>query len=200
MGCWHLVRAARLRRRTSPLDSTRQTVYTEQFLFTLADLDADDEYVYAFFHLRVNRVVLEGFNMENGLIQSVGPVNNWRTTDQDEINRCRLRAAKETMRFRNLTPEYPVFSNFSVESASGQTYHVELRNLKPLVGSCTCVDFRVNGLGTCKHVEALLRSLRNDAACCGRRNARVRLASTSCRRLPRGDWPWNGTSIVCRPV
>lgn len=102
--------------------------------------------------------------MENGLIQSVGPVSNWRTTDQDEINRRRLRAAKETMRFRNLTPEYPVFSNFSVESASGQTYHVELRNLKPLVGSCTCVDFRVNGLGTCKHVEALLRVLRNEGA------------------------------------
>ena len=60
------------------------------------------------------------------------PVSNWRTTDQDEINRRRLRAARETMRFRNLTPEQPFFSNFSVESASGQTYQVELRSLKPL--------------------------------------------------------------------
>lgn len=91
------------------------------------------------------------------------PVNNWRTSDQDEINRRRLRAAKEAMRFRNLTPEHPVFSNFSVESASGQTYQVELRNLTPLVSACTCVDFQVNGLGTCKHVEALLRWLRSDA-------------------------------------
>ena len=85
------------------------------------------------------------------------PVHNWRTTDQDEIDRRRLRAAREPMRFRNLAPEHPVFSNFSVESASGQTYQVELRSLKPLVSSCTCVDFRVNGLGTCKHVEALLQ-------------------------------------------
>lgn len=92
------------------------------------------------------------------------PVHNWRTTDQDEIDRRRLRAAREPMRFRNLAPEHPVFSNFSVESASGQTYQVELRSLKPLVSSCTCVDFRVNGLGTCKHVEALLRWLRSDAA------------------------------------
>ena len=92
------------------------------------------------------------------------PVSNWRTTDQDEINRRKLRAAKEPMRFRNLTPEHPHFSNFSVESASGQTYQVELRSLKPPVSSCTCVDFRVNGLGTCKHVEALLRWLRSDAA------------------------------------
>ncbi|MDD4016378.1 MAG: DEAD/DEAH box helicase [Kiritimatiellae bacterium] len=91
------------------------------------------------------------------------PVSNWRTTDQDEINRRRARAAKEAMQFRNLTPEFPVFSNFSVtSSASGQTYQVELRSLKPLACSCTCVDFRVNGLGTCKHVEGVLRWLRTD--------------------------------------
>ena len=92
------------------------------------------------------------------------PVSNWRTTDLEEINRRRLRATKEAMRFRNLEPEHPVFSNFCVESASGQTYQVELRSLAPLVGSCTCVDFRVNGLGTCKHVEALLRWLKSDSA------------------------------------
>ncbi len=91
------------------------------------------------------------------------PVSNWRTTDQDEINRRRLRAAREAMRFTNLTPEFPVFSNFGVTSlASGQTYQVELRNLKPLACSCTCVDFRVNGLGTCKHVEGVLRWLKSD--------------------------------------
>lgn len=99
----------------------------------------------------------------NERLPELPPVSNWRTTDQDEINRRRLRAAKEVMRFRNLSPEHPVFSNFSVESASGQTYQVELRSMRPLVSSCTCVDFRVNGLGTCKHVEALLRWLRSDA-------------------------------------
>ena len=99
----------------------------------------------------------------NERLPDVPPVSNWRTTDQDEINRRRLRAAKEAMSFRNLTPEQPVFSNFSVASASGQTYQVELRQLAPLAGSCTCVDFRVNGLGTCKHLEALLRWLRSDA-------------------------------------
>ena len=47
-------------------------------------------------------------------LPEVPPVSNWRTTDQDEINRRRVRAAKEAMRFSNLTPEHPVFSNFSV--------------------------------------------------------------------------------------
>ncbi len=101
--------------------------------------------------------------MNDVSVSSVGTVSNWRTTDQEEINRRKLRAAKEPMRFRNLTPAQAVFSNFSIASASGQTYQVELRSLKPLVSSCTCVDFRVNGLGTCKHVEALLRWLRTDA-------------------------------------
>ncbi len=89
--------------------------------------------------------------------------SNWRTTDQDEINRRRVRAAQEPMRFSNLTPAHPVFSNFSVASASGQTYQVELRSLTPLVSACTCVDFRVNGLGTCKHVEGVLRWLREES-------------------------------------
>ncbi len=98
----------------------------------------------------------------NDKLPEVPPVSNWRTTDQDEINRRRVRAAKESMKIRNLRPEHPVFSNFNVASASGQTYQVELRSLKPLVSACTCVDFRVNGLGTCKHVEGVLRGLRND--------------------------------------
>lgn len=96
-------------------------------------------------------------------------VNNWRTTDQDEINRRKWRAAREPMRFRNLTPEHTVFSNFSVQSASGQEYQVELRALNPLSCACTCVDFQVNGLGTCKHVEGLLRWLRAEAGAALRR-------------------------------
>ena len=56
----------------------------------------------------------------NERLPDVPPVSNWRTTDQDEINRRRVRAAKEAMRFSNLTPEHPVFSNFSVASASAR--------------------------------------------------------------------------------
>ena len=39
------------------------------------------------------------------------------------------------------------------------TYSVELRSLAERVFSCTCTDFRINGLGTCKHVEAVLLHL-----------------------------------------
>jgi hypothetical protein len=63
------------------------------------------------------------------------------------------------LRVRNLEPHYPIFSNFAVKSGSGLTYTVEIRSVSQRRFSCTCVDFRINGLGTCKHVEAVLSYL-----------------------------------------
>jgi SNF2-related domain/Helicase conserved C-terminal domain len=82
--------------------------------------------------------------------------HNWRTTDQDEINRRRLRAQTEEFRITNRDPRHPIFSNFHVRSGSGLTYSVEIRDLGARQFGCDCVDFRINGLGTCKHVEAVL--------------------------------------------
>lgn len=56
----------------------------------------------------------------------------------------------------NLEPAHPVFSNFRVKSDSGMVYQAELRGLRERMFSCSCADFRKNGLGTCKHVEAVL--------------------------------------------
>jgi hypothetical protein len=88
-----------------------------------------------------------------------GPVlphpTDWRTTDADEILKRQLRAREERHRIANLDSNHPVFSNFEVESPSGMTYQVEIRDLLSRQFSCTCTDFRINGLGTCKHVEAV---------------------------------------------
>lgn len=81
---------------------------------------------------------------------------DWRTTDEDEIERRRLRAQTESFRVFNRDPRHPIFSNFEVRSGSGLTYSVEIRRLRDRQVACTCVDFRINGLGTCKHVEAVL--------------------------------------------
>ena len=85
--------------------------------------------------------------------------HDWRTTDEDEINRRRLRARTESFQIVNSHPAHPVFSNFSVKSGSGLTYAVEVRDLRDRHFACDCVDFRINGLGTCKHVEAVLLHL-----------------------------------------
>lgn len=87
------------------------------------------------------------------------PPDDWRTTDQDEINRRRLRAQEESPRVENRDPRFVIFSNFVVHSPSGVDYGVEIRDLRGRVFGCTCVDFRVNDLGTCKHIEAVLEHL-----------------------------------------
>ncbi len=85
--------------------------------------------------------------------------HNWRTTDEDEINRRRERARTEEFRISNTNARHPIFSNFRVRSGSGFTYSVEVRDVGRRQFACDCVDFRINGLGTCKHVEAVLLQL-----------------------------------------
>jgi len=87
------------------------------------------------------------------------PLTDWRTTDADEVARRKLRAREERHRITNLDPAHPVFSNFEVRSPSGMIYCAEIRDVASSQFSCTCTDFRINGLGTCKHVEAILLQL-----------------------------------------
>ena len=87
------------------------------------------------------------------------PATDWRTTDADEILKRQLRAREDKARVVNLDPAHPVFSHFAVHSPSGLSYQVELRDLASRQHACTCTDFRINGLGTCKHVEAVLLHL-----------------------------------------
>ncbi len=84
---------------------------------------------------------------------------NWRTSDEDEINRRKRRAREEDFRITNVDAAHPVYSTFRVKSGSGLTYSVEVRDVEGRQFACDCVDFRSNGLGTCKHVEAVLLHL-----------------------------------------
>lgn len=84
---------------------------------------------------------------------------DWRTTDAQEIAKRRLRAHEEKFHIRNTDARHPIFSNFAVRSASGMTYQTEIRDVASRQFSCTCTDFRINGLGVCKHVEAVLLQL-----------------------------------------
>ena len=89
----------------------------------------------------------------------VPPAHDWRTTDEDEVNRRRLRAREGAFVIRNADARFPVFSDFPVRSDSGLTYTVEIRDVVARLFACGCQDFRKNGLGTCKHVEAVLLHL-----------------------------------------
>ena len=100
-----------------------------------------------------------GQSASDGEIVRLTRTYDWRTTDQDEIKLRQQRAREEQPRIRNLEPAHNIFSQFEVVSKSGMTYRVELRSLSDRIFSCTCTDFRVNGLGTCKHVEAVLLNI-----------------------------------------
>lgn len=70
--------------------------------------------------------------------------------------------------------EHPVFTDYSVGNpVTGSRYKVALRCARPNplaeegsrnAGSnfCSCIDFKTNALGTCKHIEAVLHQISRD--------------------------------------
>jgi superfamily II DNA or RNA helicase len=56
-----------------------------------------------------------------------------------------------------------VFSDFAVTNpATGGRYTVGVRGFEVGDNTCTCPDFKANTLGTCKHIEAVLESLKDE--------------------------------------
>ncbi|MDH3472858.1 MAG: DEAD/DEAH box helicase [Rhodospirillales bacterium] len=88
----------------------------------------------------------------------------WNTTDQEEIERRRWRGRAEIIAVEAQEPDREFFGTFRVRSASASRYDVEIRSLASLDNSCGCIDHRVNGLGTCKHIEGVLFTLRRGRA------------------------------------
>jgi superfamily II DNA or RNA helicase len=84
----------------------------------------------------------------------------WRTTDADEIALRRWRGTTEIIAIEALDGEHPIFGTFRSRSGTGGSYEVEIRSLDGFSNSCGCIDYRVNGLGTCKHIEGVLGALR----------------------------------------
>jgi hypothetical protein len=84
----------------------------------------------------------------------------WNTTDQEEIRRRKERANSERFRVTSVNGDNAIFSTWQVTSPSGNTYQVEIRSLQQTINSCDCMDYQLNRLGTCKHIEATCNRLR----------------------------------------
>jgi superfamily II DNA or RNA helicase len=56
-------------------------------------------------------------------------------------------------------PAGQAYGDYVVQSASGRKYRVAMRGPSVFENFCSCADFAVNTLGTCKHIEALLLRL-----------------------------------------
>jgi hypothetical protein len=125
-------------------------------------------------------------------------LHGWRTTDDDEIALRRHRAQTESMEIATAgTPPDGFHGDYDVTSGvSGQRYRVEIRALLARSNSCTCADFRHNGLGTCKHIEAVLERLQQRrkrafaaAGAAGSPHAEVFLSRQSGAPQVRVAWP-----------
>ena len=58
---------------------------------------------------------------------------------------------------------HAVFTDYSVYNPETKnTYKVAIRNNDHVMNFCTCLDFKTNHLGTCKHIEAVLLQIRSN--------------------------------------
>lgn len=87
-------------------------------------------------------------------------VLGWKTSDADEIELRRWRGRTEISKIEALEPKFGLYGTFRVHSSTGGAYDVEIRDLVGRTNSCGCIDHRINGLGTCKHVEGVLFALK----------------------------------------
>lgn len=75
-----------------------------------------------------------------------------------EIAARRERARGAVIRILS-RPDGDVYGDYQVRSSSKKTYRIALRGPGLFENYCSCPDFAVNTLGTCKHIEALLLRL-----------------------------------------
>jgi superfamily II DNA or RNA helicase len=78
---------------------------------------------------------------------------------EEQISARQQRAAKAIQGVLT-TPAGNAYGDYLVKSASGKEYRVAMRGPSLFENFCSCADFAVNTLGTCKHIEALLLRLR----------------------------------------
>jgi len=81
------------------------------------------------------------------------------TLDQWQVALRREYGRQQNFRMENIG-DHPVFSEFAVTNPeTGKTYRVAIRGTRLGINYCSCPDFAVNTLGTCKHVEFALARL-----------------------------------------
>lgn len=78
---------------------------------------------------------------------------------EQQIAERRDRAAATAPKIMKRPASGP-YGDYTIKSATGRTYRVAIRGLGLFENYCSCPDFAINTLGTCKHVESLLLQLR----------------------------------------
>ncbi len=81
------------------------------------------------------------------------------SVDQWQAELRKQFASEQNFKIKNLG-NHPVYSDFEVfNPETDKTYKVSVRDNTSSYNYCSCPDFKVNTLGTCKHVEYVLLQL-----------------------------------------
>ena len=78
---------------------------------------------------------------------------------EQQIGERQARAGNAVARVLERPPG-GAYGDYKIKSGSGKTYRVAVRGPGLFENYCSCPDFAVNTLGTCKHIEAMLLRLR----------------------------------------
>lgn len=93
-------------------------------------------------------------------VQQRKPLSPTFPTDEESIELRRATAEKEGRSVKCLELVDEFRGRYQVDSAQWEhPYTVEIRDLQGRFNSCSCQDFRMNWLGTCKHIERALQKL-----------------------------------------
>ncbi len=76
--------------------------------------------------------------------------------EDQEIQLRRTSAQKASFPIKILHEYNYPFSNYEILGEKNIRYTVEIRSLDEKINSCSCPDYHVNTLGTCKHIESVL--------------------------------------------
>jgi hypothetical protein len=86
-------------------------------------------------------------------------VLGWKTSDADEIAVRQWRGRTEIAKIEAVEPQFGPMEHSACNRVRGP-FMRWIRDLAGRGNSCGCVDHRVNGLGTCKHIEGVLSALK----------------------------------------
>jgi SNF2 family DNA or RNA helicase len=84
------------------------------------------------------------------------------TSNDDELEFREKRGRNEDMRIEPLQKHHFPFVSYSIQGQTGINYTVEIRSLSNKINSCSCPDFQINTLGTCKHIEGVFHYLKQN--------------------------------------
>lgn len=95
-----------------------------------------------------------------------------QSVEEQEMALRLERAEKSAFQINVGDFSYFPYTTYEVVGASNVRYIVEIRSLEEKINSCSCPDYYVNTLGTCKHIESVLNFIKKEGK------------KTGCEALP----------------